>query len=660
MTPLLSTPLRVTASAPRWEFDRKAPNAPQTEPIQGELFSGEALEAPASALVRETIQNSLDARAGAEPVRVRFTLPSEAAVKGFDSPWLAGLRPHLLAERNGLARRPAEQQAFSTLLVEDYGTCGLPGDVAQTNNTAEEYRGRRNHFFHFWRAIGSSGKDASERGSWGLGKTVLPASSCINAFFGVSCEDARAPARLMGMALLRHHNLPGDARGQEPFTPYGRFGCRLQSQGAAMPSENAAEVAEFCRVFGVTRAGQPGLSLVVLLPLDAFTAPALTTAAMVQYFFPILEGQLVVEVVSGSDVTVIDAGTIEACAREHERWLDAHKITPATLRDTLALARWSVAQRGDGVLRLNAPSQAARPRWEDGVFAVEGWEAAVVRFAAGEPLELAVPLALVVKATASGVETELPAEFFVCLKKAPEDQRAKTFYLRDGITISGIRETVGKGLSAFVTVEGGPLAAYLRLAENPAHTEWAEDSGRLKGRYENHSLALRFVKNSVKEIYDRLTRPREGIDTDLLADIFFLEEDSPTEPVQPGPGGRGLRAQKARVPVIEAPPEPLRIGRRGDDIVLTGEPEHAAVGQRIRVRLAYEVRRGNPFDKWSPHDFDVAGLRRRIEWDGALCVSAKGCELVLAVGRPDFTAVIRGLDPVRDVRVEARLITDTP
>ncbi len=657
---VLPSPPRVTSSAPRWEFDRKAPNAPQTEPIQGELFSGEALEAPASALVRETIQNSLDAQAGVEPVRVRFTLPAEPAIRGFDSRWLAELRPHLLAERNGLTRRPAEQQAFSTLLVEDYGTCGLPGDVAQTNNTAEEYRGRRNHFFHFWRAIGSSGKDASERGSWGLGKTVLPASSCINAFFGVSCEEPGAPAKLMGMALLRHHNLPGDERGQEPFTPYGRFGCRWQPQGAAMPSENADEVADFCRVFGVTRAGQPGLSLVVLLPLDAFTAPALITAAMVQYFFPILEGQLVVEVVSGSDLTVIDAVTIEACARVHERWLDAHKITPATLHDTLALARWSVAQRGDGVLWLNAPSQATRPRWEDGVFAIEGWEAAVARFSACEPLELAVPLALVAKGSAGEAETELAAKFFVCLKKAPDDQRAKTFYLRDGITISGIRETVGRGLSAFVTVEGGPLAAYLRLSENPAHTEWAEDSGRLKGRYENHALALRFVKNSVKEIYDRLMRPREGIDTDLLADIFFLEEETLTEPGRLGPGGRGLRAQKARVPVIEASPEPLRIGKHDEGIVLTGEPEHAAVGQRIRVRLAYEVRRGNPFDKWSAHDFDLAALRRRIEWDGAHCLSAKGCELVLAVERPDFTAVIRGLDQVRDVRVEARLIPDSP
>jgi hypothetical protein len=652
----------VNTFTPRWEFDRKAANAPQTEPIQSELFSGEALEAPASALVRETIQNSLDARPrdGVGPVRVRFTLPAEPAIRGFDSPWLAGLRPHLLAERNGLARRPVEQQAFSTLLIEDYGTCGLPGDVAQTNNTAEEYRGMRNHFFHFWRAIGSSGKDASERGSWGLGKTVLPASSCINAFFGVSCESIGGPSRLMGMALLRHHNLPDDERGQEPFTPYGRFGRKLQVQGAAMPIVEAAEVAEFCRVFGVTREAQPGLSLVVILPLDGFTASALITSAIVQYFFPIIEGQLVVEVMAGTKLHLIDATTIENCAREHERWLEYHRITPAALYDTLALARWSVAQRGAGVLRLNAPSQPARPRWEAAVFAVDGWEAAAARFAAGAPLELAVQLALAAKATSTEPAVEQSAEFFVCMKRVPDDQRAKTFYLRDGITISGIRETVGRGLSSFVTAEGGPLAAYLRLAENPAHTEWAEDSRRLKERYENHALPLRYVKNSVKEIYDRLTRPKEGIDTDLLGDVFFLEEESAPEVSRTTPGGRGKSAQKVRVPALDAPPEPLRIGKREDGIILHGEPQYAAVGQRIRVRVAYEVRRGNPFDKWSPHDFDFKDLRGNIDWDGAVCLRAKGCELELAVERSDFSVLISGLDSMRDVRVETRLISDTP
>lgn len=121
--PVSSMPL------PRWEFDRKSANTPQIEPIQGEFFSGEALKGPASALVRETIQNSLDAREGEAPVRMRFTLPAEAPLRGFDSPWLAGLRPHLLVEHNGLKHRPSDQTAISTLLIEDYGTIGLPGEV---------------------------------------------------------------------------------------------------------------------------------------------------------------------------------------------------------------------------------------------------------------------------------------------------------------------------------------------------------------------------------------------------------------------------------------------------------------------------------------------------------------------------------------------------
>ena len=168
----------------RWEFERKLANMRQLEPIHGEFFAGEALEAPASSLVRETIQNSLDARAGTEPVRVRFTLPERRFPDAFNSPWLAGLRPHLDADRNGLATRPADGEQLSTLLIEDYGTFGLTGDQAQTNNSADEWRGRRNHFFYFWRGHGLSGKESRERGSWGLGKSVLPASSRINTFFG--------------------------------------------------------------------------------------------------------------------------------------------------------------------------------------------------------------------------------------------------------------------------------------------------------------------------------------------------------------------------------------------------------------------------------------------------------------------------------------------
>ena len=306
------------------------------------------------------------------------------------------------------------------------------------------------------------------------------------------------------------------------------------------------------------REGQPGLSLVVLQPHDSFSPQVLIVAAIVQYFYPIIEGHLVVEVAAGERVTTISSATIEDCARQHERSLhDHHRVSPAALYEMLKLARWSVEARRQNALRLNEPPLPTLPRWEERVFEVDGWEAVAARFTSGEEVEFVVPLRLAPRG-----KPEQPAEFYVCLKKIPETQRAKIFYLRDGITISGIRETVARGLSAFVTVEGGPFASYVRLAENPAHTRWADDSERLKKDYENHSMALRYVKNSVKAIYDRLTRPTEGIDAELLSDIFFLEEDASPAPMTPlpAPGGRGPRAQKVRIPQLVAPPEPVRIG----------------------------------------------------------------------------------------------------
>ncbi len=643
--------------AARWEFVRKHPNSPQIEPIHGEFFAGEALEAPASALVRETIQNSLDARAGTEPVRVRFTLPENPSPGAFKSPWLAGLSPHLGADRNGLAVRPGEGEQLSTLLIEDYGTCGLTGDPGQTNDVADEWRGQRNHFFFFWRAIGRSGKESGERGSWGLGKSVLPASSRINTFFGVSCQEPGANGRLLGLSVLRHHNLNGDARGQEPFTPYGYFGRRSASGGVAMPTENREEIADFCRDFGVTREGHPGLSLVVLQPQFGFAGPSLITSAIVQYFFPIIEGHLIVEVKAGEHLTVINSETIADCASRIEPQLEEYRIAPAALNETLALARWSVEQRRLAAVRLNPAPKIVQPRWCDEVFNVPCWDATLARFSAGEPVEFTVPVTVVGK---DGIGKD--GEFFVCLKKTPADQQAKTFYLRDGITISKIKEPVARGLAAFVTIESGPLAEFLRQSENPAHTEWQEKGGRLTERYEKPALLLRYVKDSVAAIYDQMTRPAVGIDADLLADLFFLEEETATDDARPVPvpGGRGLSPQKARIPILTAPLEPVRISVQAEGIILSGVPKRATAGQVIRVRLAYDVRRGNPFNKWSLQDFNLAEMKRNIQWDGAMRLVAEGCTLEFAIERPDFEVRIEGFDPARDLRIEARLISDSP
>jgi hypothetical protein len=148
-----------------WHFRPLAIGEKTHEPIQGEFFSTEAIHNPTEALVREGIQNSLDA--GTElPVRVRLFLASgqDAAPASRMTPWLKGAWEHIQANGNGLREPPSESDACPFLVFEDFGTRGLQGDVDQ----AFDEPGVKNHFFYFFRAEGRSGKSELDRGRWGI------------------------------------------------------------------------------------------------------------------------------------------------------------------------------------------------------------------------------------------------------------------------------------------------------------------------------------------------------------------------------------------------------------------------------------------------------------------------------------------------------------
>ena len=68
----------------KWQFYRQGPTDPVLNPIAGEFFSSEAVGDTAAALVRESIQNSLDAQCddgttSSAPVRVRIYLSGNMA-----------------------------------------------------------------------------------------------------------------------------------------------------------------------------------------------------------------------------------------------------------------------------------------------------------------------------------------------------------------------------------------------------------------------------------------------------------------------------------------------------------------------------------------------------------------------------------------------------
>src|SRR5882724_6913117 len=116
-----------------WYYRIKAKDEKVRDPIQGEFFSTEAIRNPADALVREAIQNALDATLRGsdglpkEILRVRFFLATGKHALPVDQAgqWFEGAWEHFHANGNGLRESPKKTEACPWLVFEDFGTSGL-------------------------------------------------------------------------------------------------------------------------------------------------------------------------------------------------------------------------------------------------------------------------------------------------------------------------------------------------------------------------------------------------------------------------------------------------------------------------------------------------------------------------------------------------------
>ena len=249
-------------------------------PVQGEFFTA-ASDLP-ERLVRESIQNSLDARLpdADTPVRVRFTfsgdrraLPSVDAMR-----YLNGLEPHLetvalesMEEVSGRAGAPAAEpdavveahellkQPMSYLAVEDFGTFGLQGDLHA--NSAYE---ADNHFWGFFRSVGISPKREDAGGSWGLGKWVFPDASQLNIFLGITLREGEAQPLLMGQAVLKTHTI-GQGHELAKYPAYGSFSAHSANpdhEWLPLPIKDQHTVQQAEADFQLQRGREPGLSVI--------------------------------------------------------------------------------------------------------------------------------------------------------------------------------------------------------------------------------------------------------------------------------------------------------------------------------------------------------------------------------------------------------------
>ncbi len=280
-----------TPNYPKWTFAARAKNVKQRDPAQAEYFKAD-VRGISSALVRESLQNSLDAHNGStEPVRVRFTVVQHDAVHSSRlNRYFKKLPAHL--EQCDVPIPPAEEWIRDrSLVVEDFNTFGLMGDPSETTPS------KGNHFFYFIRAEGKSGKSGGKGGRWGLGKHVYAMASSINAYWAYTCATDKDRDLLIGTCILTHHDIGDDA-----FEPDGWWA--EDPNELPLPLDDAGLLSGFREDWRLDReAGELGLSVVV--PLigrppdkgeDEWSSQKLQTIVLEHFGVALLAEELVVEI----------------------------------------------------------------------------------------------------------------------------------------------------------------------------------------------------------------------------------------------------------------------------------------------------------------------------------------------------------------------------
>lgn len=622
-----------------WTFRRAARGEKLRNPIQGEFFSTDAIADPAQALVRESIQNSLDAWSGSESVHMRFFLASGDAARTPASvaPYFRDAWKHFSAPGNGLRNAPDDKTDCAYLTVEDFGTKGLTGDERQ----AEPVTDYPNPFFLFFRAEGLSQKSGTELGRWGVGKFVFPRSSLASTHFGVTVRYDDHRRMMLGAVTLKAHRVDG-----AQYTPDGLFG-QPEPDGFVNPIENARAIDQFSRTFGVTRTVEPGLSVIVPFLDPEITFERLLAASVIDYFVPLIRGALTIELATPKTAITLSASTFDEVLAAHESTIGKERARFASL------ARWAVSVHDTQYITIGKGDPDRAPRWNPELLSVEAGNTLQLAQAARERIAVRVPVTIREKGKCAR-----ESHFDIFLEQDKECD-GRPVFVREGIVVSDARGKRAKGVRSLVLIEDKPLAALLGDSENPAHTQWQKDSSNFRGKYTYGSGVISFVSESVGQLMAILARSDNRPDSSLTLDFFSIPPEDDAEAdlgdsVKPR-NERGNDVVRPRVDVAGHPGK-IVVGRTESGFRVGPGAAPPAHPYLVEIKCAYETRTGNPIRKWNPQDFVVGGGDIKIAHEGSVTVTGvKGNWVLLTVTGENFTFSANGFDPARDLYVRAQV-----
>lgn len=612
---------------PRWMFLPRRPDDLANEDQSVEMFQSDDVVR----LVREAIQNSLDAASSSTPITVRFAFGSVGMRDAAAQPFLRGLAQSLLDKPNERFRSVFEEPISTVLVVEDFGTVGLTGDTTLFVDPPDTDTTQR--FYYFWRSRGRGKRDTGRRGRWGLGKKVFGLSSRLSTFFGLTRRDGDTSPHLMGFSELKVHRVDGITK-----VPTGYFGQDGSIPDSTVPIHDTSVCKQFASVFGVKRNNEAGLSIVIPYVQETITPSSIRRAVLDEYYLALLKGELVVKIESApGESEMLDGGAVRKWSET-----DAEPRTRAIVK--LAMDYVDGNSSDAIVIRVNQIGKA--PVWSGESIADDVKQMLVDRWRADGNLRLRLLVDVAYKAG-----NVAASEMHLMLAKAPAIGASAPVFIRESLRIPSASSSSIEDAVALVVVEEGDLGKFLGDAENPAHTEW-----RPKGLAQKYLFAggtLEFVQLAPFELWQMIVGRRQPDITISLKDVFGLDIQ---ETGSDGPGTRGQKKGKhtGRPDVPNKRPRRYRLTQTRDGFRLTNSDDGTAtyVGSEITVKVAYAVRHGSGFAKWKPADFKLEAPPISTKHSGVTILSNAGKVLRFRIERIPYEVEMSGFDTNRDLEIK--------
>lgn len=637
-----------------WYFKPLSPGGTIREPIHGEFFSVDAISDPATSLIREAFQNSLDASPKSETARIRIFLSGETQLLDTrnSSNLTTVLWKHIQAHENGITRDSIPLTPFKMpyLVIEDFGTSGLTGD---TNEAFKPQDSSKNHFFHFFRAEGQSDKGSSSRGSWGIGKFVFYRSSRISTILCYTIASGSFERYFMGKCILKSHYIKHI---QGECYQDGYFGTMSDDiDHFVNPIQDESLLSGIIPHLNLKRkSNQSGLSVIIPWPDPEITSDAIIKAIVQDYFFPILTGDLEVEIESPEDgLKELNKDTIRELA-ENLSFTSSSKDLPIVIDFASEITDTAISNN----YVLLKPESGQAWKWSDDMFPEALQEQMRLDYMTGKPLTVKVPVEIRKKD-----KKPQDSYFRVFLMRSDRDLPIRQTFIREGIIIPRVNGRKLRSTIGILYVDDEPIASFLRDAENPSHTEWQYRSTKLRGKYKSSKLDIQFVRQSITAISDFLASDENDEDREILAEYFPLESEEYTKRKRRKRSRK--KGDKPEIPDIDvqAQMKSYSINELSNGFRIIANPAEIRepfIDFEVSLKAAYEIREGDPIKRHSKFDFDFSSPD-----SSGLSIDSHNIEILIKeinyvrfrVLSRDFWLDIRGFDSKRDLYVRVRKLS---